>query len=219
MFHFIFPYFGANFSLAVNPKPAITIYIKLLNRFISTLYPNHVLPINAAAHSRNVKNVITRLLLIISVLSLNICLTQIIIIPYSSGCGKSGTMALPLAVTAGAVGAPNPVLLPKLVVVADVLPNPLPPKPLVVGAEEPNPPDAAPNPAEDELGVVNPLDDKLNPPLDDPPGGVGVGGLSHPLFAASNACFCASGLLPASIMPDNVPVRNVAIGIISSKNF
>ena len=128
-------------------------------------------------------------------------------------------MALPLAVTAGAVGAPNPVLLPTLVVVADVLPNPLPPKPLVVGAEEPNPPDAAPNPAEDELGVVNPLDDKLNPPLDDPPGGVGVGGLSHPLFAASNACFCASGLLPASIMPDNVPVRNVAIGIISSKNL
>lgn len=25
--------------------------------------------------------------------------------------------------------------------------------------------------------------------------------------------------LPASMMPDNVPVRNVAIGIINSKNF
>ena len=50
-------------------------------------------------------------------------------------------------------------------------------------------------------------------------GAGGVGGLSQPLFAAANACFCASGSLPASIMPDKVPVKKVAIGIINSKNF
>ncbi|MGA0108759.1 MAG: hypothetical protein ACO3IA_06400, partial [Candidatus Nanopelagicales bacterium] len=43
----------------------------------------------------------------------------------------------------------------------------------------------------------------------------GVGGR----VAASKAFICASLSLPASIIPDNVPVRNVAIGIISSKNF
>ena len=48
---------------------------------------------------------------------------------------------------------------------------------------------------------------------------IGVGGLSHPLLAACSAAFCASLSLPASMIPDRVPVKNVAIGIINSKNF
>jgi hypothetical protein len=38
-------------------------------------------------------------------------------------------------------------------------------------------------------------------------------------LAASNAFICASLLLPANIIPLSVPVKNVAIGIISSKNL
>ena len=37
--------------------------------------------------------------------------------------------------------------------------------------------------------------------------------------AAAKAIFCASLSFPANIIPDNVPVRNVAIGTINSKNF
>jgi hypothetical protein len=84
----------------------------------------------------------------------------------------------------------------------------------------PNPADGAPN-AEAPLGSV--LNDDPNPPLDGPPeGAVGVelGGLDHPALAAVNACFCAS-LSPglANMIPLSVPVKNVAIGIINSKNF
>ena len=39
------------------------------------------------------------------------------------------------------------------------------------------------------------------------------------LFAASSAFALRSLSLPASMMPDKVPVKNVAIGIINSKNF
>ena len=42
-----------------------------------------------------------------------------------------------------------------------------------------------------------------------------VGGL----FAASSAFYLRSLSLPASMMPDRVPVKKVAIGIINSKNF
>ncbi len=130
-------------------------------------------------------------------------------------------MALPLAVTAGAAGAPN----------ADIEgapPNPPPPKPAgaVVAAGAPKPPAVALNPvegapnAEAPLGGV--LNDDPNPPLDDPPVDVGVelGGLDHPALAAVSACFCAS-LSPglANMIPLSVPVKNVAIGIINSKNF
>jgi hypothetical protein len=77
----MFPYLAANFSLAVNPNPAITMYIILLYNPASTLSPNHVLPMNAAAHNKNDKNVITLLLLILSLVpSLNILFNQLIII-------------------------------------------------------------------------------------------------------------------------------------------
>ena len=39
------------------------------------------------------------------------------------------------------------------------------------------------------------------------------------LFAASNAFPLRSLSLPANMIPDRVPVKNVAIGIINSKNF
>ena len=39
------------------------------------------------------------------------------------------------------------------------------------------------------------------------------------LFAASNAFALRSLSPPANIIPDSVPVKNVAIGIINSKNF
>ena len=39
------------------------------------------------------------------------------------------------------------------------------------------------------------------------------------LFAASNAFARNSLSLPANMIPDRVPVKNVAIGIINSKNF
>ena len=62
------------------------------------------------------------------------------------------------------------------------------------------------------------------PPTDGIPGLGGIVGAAGAVgaglaVAASIAFFLASGSLPANIMPDNVPVRNVAIGIINSKNF
>jgi hypothetical protein len=39
------------------------------------------------------------------------------------------------------------------------------------------------------------------------------------LLAASNALALKSLSPPANIIPDNVPVKNVAIGMINSKNF
>ena len=121
----------------------------------------------------------------------------------------TGVVPHPGAAWNGPEGAPpNPLPLPK-----DCAPNAA-----VAGALKP--PDAAPNPDEDAPGVAKLFGDELNPPFDDPPfGGVGLGGLSQPLFAASSAFCCASGLLPANIIPDSVPVKNVAIGTISSKNF
>jgi hypothetical protein len=57
-----------------------------------------------------------------------------------------------------------------------------------------------------------------NPPL--PRLGLGVLGLGEPpLLAAFNASILASLSPPANIIPDKVPVKNVAIGMISSKNF
>ena len=66
----------------------------------------------------------------------------------------------------------------------------------------------------------NPLPELLNEapnPLDDGELGAGLGGA--PLFAASRALACRSLSPPASMIPLRVPVKNVAIGIISSKNF
>jgi len=47
--------------------------------------------------------------------------------------------------------------------------------------------------------------------------GAGLTGVG--LVAASSAFILASLSFPANIIPDNVPVKNVAIGIINSKNF
>ena len=130
-------------------------------------------------------------------------------------------MALPLAVVATGAGNPPPNA-------GGVLPKPPPLKPAgaVVAAGAPKPPDAAPNPADDAPNAEAPLggvlNDDPNPPLDGPPDGavgVGLGGLDQPAFAAVNACFCASLSPPANIIPLSVPVKNVAIGTISSKNF
>ena len=63
----------------------------------------------------------------------------------------------------------------------------------------------------DIVGAVNPLDDTF--------GVVGAGETGVGLFAASNAFAFRSLSLPANIIPDNVPVKKVAIGIIISKNF
>ena len=76
----MFPYLAANFSLAVNPSPPITMYIRLLNNPASILVSNHVLAMNPAAHRQNDKNVIVRLLLTAPVSSLNILLMAFIII-------------------------------------------------------------------------------------------------------------------------------------------
>ena len=48
---------------------------------------------------------------------------------------------------------------------------------------------------------------------------VGAGDTVTGLFAASNAFAFRSLSPPANIIPDNVPVKNVAIGMIISKNF
>ena len=58
--------------------------------------------------------------------------------------------------------------------------------------------------------------EKPPPPSD---GVVGAGLGEPPLLAAFSASIRASLSLPASMIPDKVPVRNVAIGMISSKNF
>ena len=79
----------------------------------------------------------------------------------------------------------------------------LEPNPLVgVGAEK--------------LDVAGTLDEKVE--LVDE-GVVGAGETGVGLLAASNAFPLRSLSLPANIIPDNVPVKNVAIGIINSKNF
>ena len=80
-----------------------------------------------------------------------------------------------------------------------------------------------------ELGAVGLLDGtlipKLDPPIDalaekPPDDGLGVDGLGDPpLFAASNAFILASLSPPANMIPGSVPVKNVAIGMINSKNF
>ena len=61
------------------------------------------------------------------------------------------------------------------------------------------------------VGVVNPLCDMF--------GVVGAGETGVGLFAASKAFAFKSLSPPANIIPDNVPVKNVAIVIIISKNF
>ena len=63
--------------------------------------------------------------------------------------------------------------------------------------------DLPPNGAEPKLGA----------------GVVGAGDTVVCRVAACNAIFCASLSPPANMMPDNVPVKNVAIGITNSKNF
>ena len=67
------------------------------------------------------------------------------------------------------------------------------------------------NPAGGVLGIGEKLGDTLGV---DGGGETGVG-----LFAASNAFACKSLSPPANMIPDKVPVKNVAIGIIISKNF
>lgn len=67
------------------------------------------------------------------------------------------------------------------------------------------------NPVGAELGTGVKLGDTL---------GVDGGGETVVgLFAASSAFACKSLSPPANIIPDKVPVKNVAIGIIISKNF
>ena len=56
---------------------------------------------------------------------------------------------------------------------------------------------------------------RFSPP-ENPPGVVGGGA---DLDAASIAFALKSLSSPANMIPDNVPVRNVAIGIINSKNL
>ena len=75
----MFPYLAANFSLAVNPNPPITMYIRLLNKPASIFVSNHVLAMNPAAHKQNDRNVIVRLLLTAPVSSLNILFNAFII--------------------------------------------------------------------------------------------------------------------------------------------
>jgi hypothetical protein len=95
----------------------------------------------------------------------------------------------------------------------------LPPKPVTTCGVKVEAADV--NAVEDTLGVANPLDGVVKA-LDVPPklgvdGGAGETVLG--LVAACNAIFCASLSPPANIIPDKVPVKNVAIGTINSKNF
>ena len=62
--------------------------------------------------------------------------------------------------------------------------------------------------------VEGTLDEK-----DEPVSLFGAGETGVGLVAASIALPLRSLSLPANIMPDKVPVKNVAIGIINSKNF
>ena len=112
--------------------------------------------------------------------------------------------------------------------VEGVLPNP---PGVGTAAAAPNPPGAGvPNVDEPNAGGVTVEPTFPNPPNVCEPnefvttgalgvGLVGVGGILQPLFAASNAARCASLSPFDNIIPDNVPVKNVAIGIINSKNF
>ena len=74
------PYLAANFSLAVNPRPPMTMYIILLNKPASIFVSNQVFEINPAAHKQNDKNVMVRLLLTAPVSSLNMLLNAFMII-------------------------------------------------------------------------------------------------------------------------------------------
>jgi hypothetical protein len=65
-----------------------------------------------------------------------------------------------------------------------------------------------------KLDVVDKLGVK-----DEPVSLFGAGETGVGLVAASIALPLRSLSLPANIMPDKVPVKNVAIGIINSKNF
>ena len=90
----------------------------------------------------------------------------------------------------------------------------MPPKPTagdgVVSKLEPNPLAAGAG----KLGVEGKLDEK-----DELVSLFGAGETGVGLLAASSAFPLRSLSLPANIMPDRVPVKNVAIGIINSKNF
>ena len=82
----------------------------------------------------------------------------------------------------------------------------------VVSKLEPNPPVVG----AEKLDAAGMLDKKVE--LEDG-AGTGAGETGVGLLAASSAFPLRSLSLPANIIPDNVPVKNVAIGIINSKNF
>jgi len=79
-------------------------------------------------------------------------------------------------------------------------------------------------PAEGKEGIADPIEGVggtkgLGANNDEGPIGEEGDGVEG-LLAASSAFILASlSSLPASIIPESVPVKNVAIGIISSKNF
>ena len=93
----------------------------------------------------------------------------------------------------------------------------MPPKPAtgvgVASKPEPNPLVGV---GAEKLDAAGTLDEKVE--LEDE-AGAGAGETGVGLLAASSAFPLRSLSLPANIMPDNVPVKNVAIGIINSKNF
>ena len=66
---------------------------------------------------------------------------------------------------------------------------------------------------DEKLDVVDTLDGKDDGSL------FGAGETVGGLFAASKAFALKSLSLPAHMRPDQVPVKNVAIGIINTKNF
>ena len=72
-------------------------------------------------------------------------------------------------------------------------------------------------------GFENPVDPNPDVGIEkldvDGAGGGGGGETGGGLFAASNAFALNSLSSPANMIPDNVPVKNVAIGIINSKNL
>ena len=92
----------------------------------------------------------------------------------------------------------------------------MPPKPVagagVVSKLEPNPPVVGAGAGKPDVEGM--LDEK------DAAGSLfGAGETGVGLLAASSAFPLRSLSLPANIIPDSVPVKNVAIGIINSKNF